>query len=419
MTIFTLFWGCVLIIAFINKDIIKMISVTLISMLFQATNMIDIGESGIGPQVVASLLFIIKYLWWTKGKIRIIKSGEIQVIDLLFVLFVIIIVISSYANGVLERNSILIIKLFIYLCCYLCMRGTLGNIDATKIYNMMRPIIIFSITIGIIQWIVTNYIPFFRPIMKVLFYNDSSLNVYFNYNDSYHNRRIYSTFMEPSYFSCLLVGAFYYLLSFKSEYKKNIVLLCVILIEILLTTSSTAYLAFVIAGILFVIYSKQMKLKYKIIIIFISIMSLLILYFGFYNLLDKVIFSKSSSGSGVTRTRWNLEALEAFYSSPIIGVGYKNIRGSSIICSILGEVGLSGLICYVLIIFACTRKFFKKNKYKNVSDDYYGVMLAVLTSVICQIVACPDFDLCTFWFWMYALGIYEGLYVNNFLRRRL
>ena len=103
--------------------------------------------------------------------------------------------------------------------------------------------------------------------------------------------------MEPSYFAGFAVGSFYYFLSYREKRKENICLLVGLLIEILLTFSSSAYVALVFAGMIFLASSKEKKLKFEIIMA--SVVGFAIMYLFFFDVLDLVIFSKASSGSGV------------------------------------------------------------------------------------------------------------------------
>lgn len=417
MNLFTIIWGGMLIFAFFNKDIKKMLFLTLLSMLFQCANFISYNGLGVGPQIITSLLFIVKYMSLSKKKLVLIKNNRIKIIDFILLFIILLASYSSYSNGVLNDKILNIIQLIVYVFCYFSMRKVSYYLEDNELYSMIRKLIVFVVTIGLIQWISTNFISPLRTILKPLLYNDNSMNVYFNYNDPYHNKRIYAMFMEPSYLAGFLVGAFYYILSYTDKFKSNIFLLFITLIEIILTTSSTAYVAFASFGLIFILYSKQLKFKSKLLIIILGLVSCFIMYFFFYDLLDAVIFSKSQSGSGVTRIRWNREALEAFNTSKLIGVGYKNIRGSSIIYSLLGELGVLGLVSYIMFVFMSVYKFFIKNKNNMVSVGYYGTMAAVIAMSICQIVACPDLDLCTFWLWLYILSAYEGKFIKNIVQK--
>jgi hypothetical protein len=211
--------------------------------------------------------------------------------------------------------------------------------------------------------------------------------------------------MEPSYYAGFVVGAFYYLLSFREKWKSNAWIIILLVIEIIMTKSSTAYGAFLVVGILFVLLAKNINIKWKIIGIVLASVGLCVIYFGFYNILDTVIFSKDSTGSFSTRTRMNNEAIRAFESSELYGVGYKNCRGSSIVYSLLGQLGIIGLTLYVVFnIEICIPLLNNVKKTCSEYIDSNGIRFAVLSAIVCQLIACPDLDLCTYWFWLYCTG---------------
>ncbi|MGL6199635.1 MAG: O-antigen ligase family protein [Lachnospiraceae bacterium] len=256
---------------------------------------------------------------------------------------------------------------------------------------MIRTIIIFLALFGVIQFLTTIEVLPIRPVLNLIFYNDPSTDVVFH---KYNYSRIMSTFMEPSYYAGFVVGAFYYLLGFRENWKSNAWIMIILIIEVIMTKSSTAYGAFAIVGILFILYANNISVKCKIMGTALALVGILIIYFGFYNILDEVIFSKDLTGSYSTRENMNTEAIEAFRSSILYGVGYKNSRGSSIIYSLLGQLGIIGLTLYIIISLGMCLHLIKLN----------GISFAILSAVVCQIIACPDLDLCTYWFWLYCAG---------------
>ena len=322
-------------------------------------------------------------------------------------------------NGILTSSVVKILQLVAYIICYLCMRRSLLGFKDEDIYSIVRKVIAFVVFFALMQWIITMWLPVMKPVFKPIFYNDDSMNVYFNWSDFNHNKRIYAMFMEPSYLACFLVGGFYYLFSFKNKWKQNFFLMTTILFEIIISRSSTAYGAFALVGMIFVLQSKQISRIWKLMISAAAILCACVLYFGFYSLLDEVIISKAASGSGITRARWNMEAFDAYLSSPIYGVGYKNIRGSSIFFSLLGELGILGLATYILFIgLTCQKAFFTKKRSVVENVGYYGAIYAVISAVICQFIACPDLDMCSLWLLLYISAIYEGKYALSLRRKK-
>lgn len=419
MTLFSVFWLTTIFYCFTRKSIREMTLITLIYMTFQCTNVIQFGEVGIGPQVLTSLVYIAKYVVDSKGHIKLMKKKEFYILDVLLLVLLLDIIVSSVVNGTILNVAFKILQLLSYIMCYWCMRRALCQMSDEEIYHLVKKVIVFVVTVGLLQWVVTMVLPFLRPLLKIIFFNENSTNIYFNYTDVNHNKRIYAMFMEPSYLACFLVGGFYYLLSFREKWKKNIGLMILILFEIIFTTSSTAYGAFAIVGLLFILQSKQIPRVWRVMIFCLGIISILILYFGFYGLLDAVLFSKASTGSGITRARWNREAYLAYQSSPIFGVGYKNVRGSSIYYSLLGELGIIGVITYISFLLVSVYKVVFKNKIVITSNTgYFGAIYAVIAAAICQFIACPDLDMCSLWLMLYILAIYEGKYMQHLKENR-
>lgn len=66
------------------------------------------------------------------------------------------------------------------------------------------------------------------------------------------------------------------------------------------------------------------------------------------NLLDMIVFNKMSSGSGVERSTWNSQAIQAFFDTYGFGVGVGSIRASSFPVAIIANLGVIGTVTYTL-----------------------------------------------------------------------
>lgn len=400
MTIFGILWLGVIVWGFLKRDMKYMFSLTLLCMTLQCANVIVIGETGIGPQVLTSMVFVLKALVGSGGKLQYNKKYRIFIFASL--MMVVVAVISCILNGILTRQLLYIAQLLTYILCFICIMLFHGEIDGETVYRILRGITIFLLVMGIVQVLTTMELLPLRAILKVLFYNDTGISVYFHHSNY---KRIMSTFMEPSYFAGMIVGAFYYFLSISSKWRENYLLMAAIVIELLWTKSSTAYAAFVILGLIFILFQNRIKTSWKIAILLIAGIGFCIVYFGFYSVLDAVIFSKTESGSYRARTNMNHAAFRMFETSKLWGTGYKNVRGSSIIYSILGGMGICGLVVY--LFFNCISIlpiFFHTKKAVEFSPADMGIRFAVMAAFVCQMIACPDLDLCTYWFWIYVMG---------------
>lgn len=398
MTLFGFIWLCIVIWDFVKKTVSNTIFLTILFMTFQSTNVLYVNGTGIGPGVMTSIACILKIFVVQKFKIRRLNQPVGVFITSIFMLL--IIYSSLVLNDIFGDSTLLFLQIAVYIICFISIQFIRKVSSKDLLYQSIRKIIIFHVIFGAIQILTTTNVLPLRSVLSILFYNDPSTDVVFH--RTYYTR-VMSTFMEPSYYAGFLVGAFFFLIIQKEKIYQNKLLICAITIEILLTQSSTAYGAFLIVGIILILFSNSFTLKQKFFICILGIVGILILYFGFYSLLDAVIFSKDQTGSYSTRLRFNNTALRAFYSSPIIGIGYKNCRGSSIVYSLLGEMGIVGLGVYFLfnIVVYLTAIIGVKYSDNILTASKFGV----LATMVCQIIACPDLDLCTYWIWLYIFSL--------------
>ncbi len=63
---------------------------------------------------------------------------------------------------------------------------------------------------------------------------------------------------------------------------------------------------------------------------------------------DALIFDKAASSSGIERSSWNSFALQNFFDSYGLGVGLGTVRTSSFPIALLSNVGIPGLLFYLL-----------------------------------------------------------------------
>ena len=405
MTLFTLIWSACMLYGFTTMN--AMVVMTLLFMTFQCANVVSFGGITVGPQILTSMCLIVRFLIFSR--FRVYKTKYNKLINVLLVVLIIEIIVSALYNNVISNNYLYILQLTTYVFCFVILRYSSMEFDEDLLYKILRGIIIFVAVVGILQWLATMNILPIKRILKVLFYNDDSMNIYFNENDYYHNSRVYSTFMEPPYLAGFSVGAFYYLLSLREKWKSNTLLFIILLIEIFLSTSSTAYAALVLVGVIFIVNARQISLTKKCTLIICAVIVFSVLYFQCYELLEKVLFNKWNSNSGVARRIMDNDALNAFYSSELLGVGYKCVRGSSVFYSMLGEIGIIGTALYTMTNAIIYIPIINNRLIRSeLPNNYAAVLFGLLSAFVCLVIAVPDIDMCTYWFWMYCLAICIG-----------
>lgn len=399
MTIAGLIWSLMALICFAYPNIKYLLSLTMIGMTLQCVNVVQISGQGIGPQVVTSLLFVLRVAIERFPIIKLPNRKNRLLIDAMLLILAAA-MISIIRNGLLASKWLVFMQLLIYILCYISMIQISHLIDEEFIFRLIKGLAIFLLGVGIVQLLITtNVVPRISIISQLLF-NEERGAVYY-----YHNNymRITSAYMEPSYYSGFVVGVLYYIME-RGGFRKNKLLIAVIVFEIIFTFSSTAYAIACIVGVIYIALS-DLPMKKKAVLIAVAVAFAGVMYFGFFNVLDKVLFSKGTSGSANKRNNMNIRAFNDFFEEPIFGHGYKNYRASSIIFCILAETGLFGFTAYFLMFISVVKRFFNNDWISKKGKK------AILFSVICgffaQFIACPDLDLCTFWLWIYFLGLYH------------
>lgn len=391
VTVFGAIWLTMACAACFATSIRPIATLTLVSMVLQCTNVIVLGEIGVGPQLVTSAVFIIKSLLY----IRIDSVIKLNPAKAFFVLLMLVILTSTYANGVLDSaKSLYIVQLGIYGICFArfySMRGQLGQQWLAKTF---RYVIGLVLVMGIVQIAMTSGIVPKVGVVETLFYNDPSTDVYFHF-EGYC--RLCSTFMEPSYCAAFLIGSFYAILAIGKRTRVDNVMLGFLLLEIILTQSTTAYVIFVVMGFtcpFFGMGSRVLKLAVPVMVIIGIVMIVAPSYF------NATIFEKAVSGSALTRNLWNEGAWEAFVSSPMLGCGYKTNRASSLLLSILADTGIVGFLMYCGLITSVVLPAFWTTR----TESQRASIVFVAAVVLCQFASCPDVDFCVFWFSLYLLA---------------
>lgn len=378
ITLFGVIWVIILIAFFKNtKNILFLI---LLAMSLQCVDCIRVAGIGIGPHII-TCCFYLAITFHTK-----IKKSKDKLFIISGVVLFLTIIISLSINNVLNISTLF--KAIQFLTYLLTANSFVKNtrLEILEIKEVINKLMVFLLLMGLIQLLMTmNLLPRIWLVNELLYNNVNNVAFYNN-----HYFRICSTFMEPSYYAPFLCSMFFYYYNETGKKERTIIL--AIIVEIILTFSSTAYAALIISFILYMLidmfYTKTLKKK-NIAFIVVGLICFVLLLVS-TDVLEKVIFNKSTSVSAIVRNQWNERALESFYSSPLFGVGYKQSRASSIINCLLGELGIIGLSSYLLMILGLIKIIAEKQ-----NTLLYIIM--ILTVLICQIVAIPDIDLSSAW----------------------
>lgn len=384
----------------INADAIKRIAYILfLGMIFQCNNIIVLGNTAVGIQIVSASVFAVLLLFRPKNKnVKVlfrVGNNPIPTLSLFFAIFEFLFLLNMFINKTYLSNVFGVLMILIYLfVAYEFLAGRL-KISKIELFLYEDVIVITILVIGVFQMLCKlNLLPI-DGLLKVLVYNDNDKNVIFN---SKSVSAFYSTFMEPSYCGTALVG-FWICYACRERSRKNITLSVALVVAILLTRSSAAFIGFAVAvmGMLFV---KSKSRFYKYVVPF-FILCLCILFVSRGAFINELIFDKFSTASYKVRTNWNIRAFNIFSSNPVFGVGYGNSRASSLLITLLAELGIINSFAYILVfVYFIKNTFF--NRFSSIVSSHAFMVLII---IICQFIACPDLNFSAFWLSIYLFGL--------------
>lgn len=179
------------------------------------------------------------------------------------------------------------------------------------------------------------------------FYN--KLSLFFYNNDyysitAYYENRLSGTFSEPS-FAGLFIGTF--MLAFLFSANNKVRFLGVILFFLGFLNLSSTFLFVSFVSILILMLGSR-KIEFKFLFFIIGFLGILIFFIAFQEYFLSYINTKSTSESGNVRSAVNIHILNNILNSYFMGVGLGSERASSLILTMINNLGiiLSGFLIY-------------------------------------------------------------------------
>lgn len=173
-------------------------------------------------------------------------------------------------------------------------------------------------------------------------------------------KRIVGSFNEASQFGAVTLGYFAFTLRLwlLGVYPRLTLTLTILLLgSLVCSTSTTAYvglvvfLGFVFVGIVVRMVQRTITRQmafcvYGVPILLLIVILAVLLNDGLsayiYDLASEMILNKMSTDSGVERSAWNSQAIQAFFDTYGFGVGNGSLRASSFPIAVLGSLGFIG-----------------------------------------------------------------------------
>jgi len=214
-------------------------------------------------------------------------------------------------------------------------------------------------------------------------------------------RRVIGGFSEASAYSGFSVTIAAYLLVYGVTEKSivEIVFGLVQSILVFLTFSTTGYLGLVALAIFGIGYfvwnsvqaghSKAESIALNIFVLFSIATFITVLVVPSLNSLlidtiDSLFLSKADSQSGLERKAWADYSIAAFQQSYWLGAGVGSIRSNGLFHSIIGSMGIPGILIYLWFLKSIFDdfRFYLKTK---THDTYTGIVFAVSAALIVQL----------------------------------
>lgn len=386
----------------------------IISAIFQASSVFDIGDKGIYLLLIAEGVFILKVLLFTSWKRNLLKINERKKIWVIFWwAFVIIAVLGAFFLPILfegtyvqaggastikditplkfsSKNLIQVVTLLINsITVYLVfkMRELFDKDFIIKSFLYAIGIVLF---IGFWEYLYKmNIIPIKFP--TEFLYNNDGYKQLFDQNTRFGLKRMNATFLEASYCGAFLAASFWGCISLKN--KTSNILAVLLLIAIVCNFSGTGVVTFALGGVVFMMLgNNRKKLVYFGVVFFIVIF--IMSQTGLLDIFVEMIVGKMDSTSGNVRSDTNIFSLKLVLDTFGLGVGIGSHRSYSFIINMLALVGVLGTILWGISMWYLFMPIYRRRKVDNTCNF---ILIYFIVLLIGQCLAIPDLSFSPFW----------------------
>ncbi len=232
--------------------------------------------------------------------------------------------------------------------------------------------------------------------------------------------RLYGPYKEASYCGGFLAPFFAAIFFVENKSIGETILLVLCGVSIILNASSTGIVVALVGVLYYYVMTKN--LKRHIAVLFGGIIVFLVGFtYGYGETIDKLIFKKLQSSSGVQRSLMNSACLDVFFRSKGLGVGINNVRASSFAINMLGQIGIIGSTLLVILIIRVMRSASENQTLELVPKEKTRRFCFVFMemSLVSQILSEPDIFLSTFWFSLYCVVLVSPTYYAGNTKRRI
>lgn len=415
------------------------IALVIISTVFQAASVITVGGNSISPLLYSCAALVFKQCldWLVAGKITKYKIKWFKYYVAFLIAIVLITLFSPTLFGdvpvivstrpitysplyVVARNNSLsnIITLIAYGLALYIISIHKKEIENREVFRWFRFLLTIVLIVGFAQFVCKKMGVLYEFWKSLIYSKTDTVSIeafYFNVEP-----RFIATFMEASYCGGFIAPALIAIFVAFGMRTKTFPVIIALIAAVLLNQSSTGL---VIVGLSFLVYylvSRNVNTKILFPIVGAVGVGALVI-FGYGNTLSERILTKGSTSSGIQRSAMNASCISTLWNTHLLGAGLNNIRGSSFIFSILGQVGVVGLGLFIAFLISLMREQ-KPNRIFNPSEDddicYRKFSIIFLLCVLLGMcLSEPDLFLSTFWLAMMMVALTnkskESFYSNG------
>lgn len=389
------------------------VAILLLSTVFSASSVLNVGEKSIMPYLLCSVLCSLKILFKKKGFVLLDKL--ILRYGMLFVVYSVIVTLvgpvifqgmevvgsdldDNYYNGY-ERltftigNVAQLIYLTVNVFTLLLLYSSKDFVPNSFLEKVFYLVVELTLIFGYWEFLskITGLLPFPSEILLNSIGQGQSGEL--NVTGALGVMRMSSLYSEASYLGAFLAASFWALMYMPVSYRRSIDALFVLL-AILLNVSGTGIVTFLGGFVLFV-YSKHFQLRFLLTFFCMCLFSIvLISQIEYSDVVYDMIANKMDSQSGEVRFGTTMRNVEILFESFFFGVGRGSTRSSSFIIDLLATVGIIGTITFFSLYCNLIR-----DKFPYSTVNYVYIFCIVL--LIGQFVAIPDFSYSAMWFGLY------------------
>ncbi|MDR0537813.1 MAG: O-antigen ligase family protein [Tannerellaceae bacterium] len=367
-------------------------AITLYSSIFGAMAVFNLNYKGITPFIVGLIFFNLKSIFLpTKLRHNNFPNSYLVCLFLLYsILYSIVIPIIGSENRQLSlKNYTQLVYIIIYTITLYSAYKIQNKVDASFLIKLFKFMIISVVAIGLWEFFAksTNMISF----PNSFFFNNKGYSLLYDQELAIGGqKRLNSTFIEPSYAGSFLAASFCMVVIL--GIKKNILFLLLILTALVFNLSATGMLS-TIFGVLFCMFINIKNWKQILALNILLLLTLYIVYkTDYFTFFIEILLRKKDSLSGESRLESTVRAINLFKESGGIGLGLGVYRSASFISDIIVSYGIIGTFLFCKLYYTFIRTIVSRNTWLFV----FAIVL-----LCAQCIAIPDISNQIMWMWIF------------------